>query len=66
MVSQHCGSQEEKWKMASRVHGPKQSMPKRPVPHALDKPAGGCNSGLVDAIAGHPRMSFLFAFEGYQ
>ena len=46
MVGQHRGSQEEKWKMAGlrRLHGPKQSMPKRPVPHTLDRPAGGCNS----------------------
>ena len=47
MVGQHYGSQEEKWKVASlcRLHGPKQSMPKGPVPHASDRPAGGRNSG---------------------
>ena len=47
MVGQHHGSQEEKWKMAGlcKLHGPKQSMPKGPVPHALDRPAGGCNGG---------------------
>ena len=28
-----------------RLHGPKQSMTKRPVPHASDKLAGGCYSG---------------------
>ena len=28
-----------------RFHGPKQSVPKGPVPYALDRPAGGCNSG---------------------
>ena len=46
MVGQHHGSQGEKWKMAGlhRVHEPKQSMPKRLVPHALDRPTGGCNS----------------------
>ena len=44
---QHRGSQEEKWKMAGlcRLHGPKQSLPKRPVSHASDKPADGCDSG---------------------
>ena len=47
MVGQHHGSQEEKWKMAGlcKLHEPKQGMPKRPVPHASDRPAGGCNSG---------------------
>ena len=47
MVGQYRGSQEEKQKMASLrgFHGPKQSMPKRPVPHASDRLAGGCNSG---------------------
>ena len=47
MVSQHRGSQEEKWKIASlwRLHGPKQSLPKGPIPHALDRPTGGHNSG---------------------
>ena len=47
MVGQHHGSQEEKWKMVGlcRLHGPKQSMPKRPVPHASYRLAGGCDSG---------------------
>ena len=47
MVGQHRGSQEEKWKVAGlcRLHGLKQSMPKIPVPHASDRPAGGRNSG---------------------
>ena len=46
MVGQHHGSQEEKWKVVSlcRLHGPKQSMPKEPVPHASDRPVGGRNS----------------------
>ena len=37
----------KKWKVASlcRLHGPKQSMPKGPVPHASDRPAGGHKSG---------------------
>ena len=41
----------EKWKMAGlcRLHGPKQSLPKRPVPHASDRPAGGCNNGPSSA-----------------
>ena len=43
MVGQHRGGQEEKRKMASLCgfYGPKQSMPKGPVPYASDKPAGG-------------------------
>ena len=47
MVDQYHSSQEEKWKVASlcRLHGPKQSMPKGPVPHASDRPAGGRDSG---------------------
>ena len=47
MVGQHHGSQEEKWRMVSlcRLHEPKQSLPKGPIPHALDRPAGGRNNG---------------------
>ena len=47
MVGQHRDSQEEKWKMVgqSKLHGPKQSMPKRPIPHASDRPASGGNNG---------------------
>ena len=47
MAGQHRGSQEEKWKMAGLcgLHGPKQSMPKRPIPYSLDRLAGGCNNG---------------------
>ena len=47
MVGQHRGSQEEKWKVESlcRLHELKQSMPKGPVPHASDRPAGGRNNG---------------------
>ena len=47
MVGQHYGSQEEKWKVASLcgLHGPKQGMPKGPVPHTLNRPADGRNSG---------------------
>ena len=47
MVGQHRGGQEEKWKVAGlcRLHGPKRSMPKRPVPHALDRLTGGRNGG---------------------
>ena len=37
---------------------PKQSMPKGPVPHASI-------NQLVDATAGHPRISFLDTFQGY-
>ena len=46
MVGQHCGSQEEKWKVVGLcgLHESKQSMPKGPVPHASDRPAGGLNS----------------------
>ena len=60
MVGQHGGSQEEKWKVANlyRLHGSKKSMPKGPVPHASDRPAGGRNSG--------PSLDeFLDAFQGY-
>ena len=60
MVGQYRGSQEEKWKVASlcRLHGSKKSMPKGPVPHASDRPAGGRNSG--------PSLDeFLDAFQGY-
>ena len=47
MVGQHHGSQEEKWKVVSlcRLHRPKQSLPKGPVPHASDRPTGGRDSG---------------------
>ena len=60
MVEQHCGSQEEKWKVMSlcRLHKPKQSMPKGIVPHTLDRP-------LVDTTMGHPQLSCLDAFQGY-
>ena len=46
MVGQYRGGQEEKWKMMGLcgLHGPKQSMPKRPVPYASNRPADGCNS----------------------
>ena len=46
MAGQHRGSQEEKWKVVSlcRLYGPKQSMPKGPIPHASDRPVGGRNS----------------------
>ena len=46
MVGQHRSSQEEKWKMARlcRLHGPKQSLPKGPIPHAPDRLAGGRDS----------------------
>ena len=47
MAGQHRGSQEEKWKVVGlcRLYGPKKSMPKGPVPHVSNKPAGGRNSG---------------------
>ena len=47
MVDQHRGGQEEKLKVVSLrgFYGPKQSMPKGPVPHASDRPAGGRNTG---------------------
>ena len=47
MAGQHRGSQEEKWKVVSlcRLYGPKQSMPKGPIPHASDRPVSGRNSG---------------------
>ena len=57
MVGQHRGSQEEKWKVASlcRLHKPKQSMPKGPVPHASDRLVGGRNSGpFSDEFPGCP------------
>ena len=67
MVGQHHGGQEEKRKMVGlcRLHGPKQSIPKGPVPYASDRPAGGRNSesssdefpgclpGLSSNTAGH-------------
>ena len=45
MIGQHHGNQEEKRKMASLrgFHGPKQSMPKGPIPHASYRLAGGRN-----------------------
>ena len=55
MVGQHRGSQEEKWKVESlcRLHRPKQSMPKGPVPHASDRQAGGRNTGpSLDKLLG--------------
>ena len=60
MVGQYRGSQEEKWKVVSlcRLHGPNKACPKDPFPMPrIDQ--------LVNATAGHPRMSFLDAFQGY-
>ena len=46
MVGQHRGGQEEKRKVTSLrgFYGPKQSMLKGPVPHALNRLAGGRHS----------------------
>ena len=61
MVGQYHNGQEEKCKMAGlcRLHGPKQSMPKRPVPHATDRPVGGCDSrpSLDELLRCLPRLS---------
>ena len=60
MVGQYCGCEEEKWKVVGMrgFHRSEQGLPKRSFPHLrIDQ--------LVDATVGHPRMSFLDAFQGY-
>ena len=60
MVGQYYGSKEKEWKVAS-LRGPhrfKQGLSERSLLHAsIDQ--------LDDATIGHPRMSFLDAFQGY-
>ena len=60
MVGQHCGSEEEKWKMAVCVDFT--DLNKACLKDPFPMPQIG---QLVDATAGHPRMSFLDAFQGY-
>ena len=60
MVSQHCGSKKEEWKVVSMrgLQRLEQSLSEDPFPLSrIDQ--------LVDATVGHPRMSFLDAFQGY-
>ena len=61
MVGQYYDGKKKEWKVASlrRLHRFKQGLPKNPFPMPyIDQ--------LVDATVGHPRMSFLDAFQGYQ
>ena len=60
MVSQHRGSKKEEQKVTSvcRLHRFEQSLSKRSFPLPwIDQ--------LVNAMVGHPLMSFLNAFQGY-
>ena len=60
MVSKYCSSKEEEWKWRVCVDfmDLNKACPKDPFPMPkIDQ--------LVDAIVGHPRMSFLDAFQGY-
>ncbi|XP_050254989.1 uncharacterized protein LOC126700853 [Quercus robur] len=60
MVSKYRGSEEEEWQVEGLfgLHRLKPGMPKDPFPMLkIDQ--------LVDATYGHPRMSFLDAFQGY-
>ena len=58
MVSQHCGGKKEERKVEGmrRLHRLEQSQNPFSLPR-IDQ--------LVDATAGHPRISFLDAFQGY-
>ena len=60
MAGQYCSSEEKEWEMASMcgLHGFKQGLPKRSLPYASNRPASR-------STIGHPRMSFLDAFQGY-
>ena len=60
MVGQHCGSEEEKWKMAVCVDFTdlNKACPKDPFPIPWI-------GQLVDATVSHSQMSFLDAFQGY-
>ena len=60
MVGQYCGGKEEEQKVVSLciLTDLNKAYPKDPFPMPrIDR--------LVDATAGHPRMSFLDAFQGY-
>ena len=60
MVSQYSGGEKEKWKVVSMCDfmDLNKTCPKDPFPMPrIDQ--------LVDAIIGHPWMSFLDAFQGY-
>ena len=60
MVSQHGGGEKEDWKVASvrGFHRPHKACPNDPFPMPrIDQ--------WVNATVGHPRMSFLDAFQGY-
>ena len=60
MVSKYCSGKEEEWEVAVCVDfmDLNKACPKDPFPMPkIDQ--------LVNAIVGHPRMSFLDAFQGY-
>ena len=60
MVGQYCGSEKEEWEVVSvyGFHRSNKACPKDPIPMPrIDQ--------LVDAIVGHPWISFLDAFQGY-
>ena len=60
MVSKHCSGKEEEWEVAMCIDFTdlNKACPKDPLPMLkIDQ--------LVDATVGHPRMSFLDAFQGY-
>ena len=52
MVSQHGGGEKENWEVASvrGLHGPQYGLSQGPLSYTKDQ--------LVDAIVGHPQMSF--------
>ena len=60
MASQYCSGEKEEWKVASTCGFTdlNKACPKDPFPMSLI-------NQLVDSIVGHPRMSFLDAFQGY-
>ena len=60
MVSKHCSGKEEEWEVAMCIDFTdlNKACPKDPLPMLkIDQ--------LVDATVGHPRMSFLGAFQDY-
>ena len=60
MVGQYYGSEEEEWEVVNAYgfHRSNKACPKDPIPMPrIDQ--------LVDAIVGHPWISFLDAFQGY-
>ena len=60
MIGQHCGGEEEEWKVAGmcELQDLNKTCPKDPfLMPQIDQ--------LVDGTVGYPRMSFLDAFQGY-